>query len=395
MKIFHKESLEFYECELLFEAEDETGRKYIAVHDADFDTGCEYIVVPVLKNTLTEFKSGLTDLRSLMQSCQENVWYKSSIEVQSKDIDLIPQGSSILEGDVLPDRDFYVRRADTSTAARRFSIENGRPALAFTVSGTSETDAHEIPSSMLMQFVRRINEGLKQFVLEIYPTAKQDSYQLNMIAGPFPGSFGVLLASPIQTNMFGDNHIISAFEQLTSFINTNFESGSGDQEIERHNSEILREIKLTTQAIITAGTDVTVEWSAGRSGRSGTARISREGAKKIVDKLAKIKRITTSSVILEGRLDAINVTNRTWSIIAENDGKLSGGIRIDGPSLEGRTTGKRYRIVCDRTVDEMADDDVKPSLIATQIEELEEPLDDEVINTSANNPAREQLGFGV
>ena len=395
MRIFHKESLEFYECELLFEAEDETGRKYIAVHDADFDTGCEYIVVPVLRNSLTEFKSGLTDLRSLMQSCEENVWYKSSIEVQSKDINLIPQGSSIFEGDVLPDRDYYVRGADISTAARRFSTESGRPAFAFTVSGTTETDAHEIPSSMLMQFFRRINESLKQFVLEIYPAAERETYQLNMVASPIPSSFGVLLASPIQTNMFGDNHIISAFEQLTSFINTDFETDSSFQEIERHNSETLKEIKLTTQAIISTGTDVAVEWSAGRSGKSGTARISRDDARRIAEKLATIKRLTTSTVVLEGRLDAINVTYKTWSIITEDAGKQSGRIQNDGPNLEGRTTGKRYRIVCDQTIDEMADENVKPSLVATYIEELQEIADDEEIDTTGKKSEGEQLELGA
>ena len=395
MKIFHKESLEFYDCELLFEAEDETGRKYIAVHDADFDTGCEYIVVPVLKNRLTDFKAGLTDLRSLMQSCEENIWYKANIDVHSKDIDLVPQGSAIFEDDVLPDQDYYINRSDISTTARRFSIESGRPAFAFTVSGTSETDAHEIPSSTLMQFFRRINESLKQFVLERYPSAEQETYQLNMIASPIPSSFGILLASPIQTNMFGDNHIISAFEQLTSFINADFEADSGLQEIERHNSGTLKEIKLTTQAIISTGTDVMVEWSAGRSGKSGTARISKDGARRIAEKLSTITRLTTSTVILEGRLDAINVTQKTWSIIAEDAGKLSGRIQNDGPSLEGRTTGKRYRIVCEQTIDEMADENVKPSLVATHIEELQEFDHDEEIDMTGQKPEGEQLEFGT
>ena len=395
MKIFHKESLEIYECELLFEAEDETGRKYIAVHDADFDSGCEYIVVPVLKNRLTEFKAGLTDLRSLMQSCEEGGWYKANIDVHSEDIDLVPQASAIIEGDVLPEQGYYISRSDISTTARRFSIESGRPAFAFTVSGTSETDSHEISSSTLMQFFRRINESLKQFVLEIYPAAEQETYQLNMIASPIPGSFGVLLASPIQTNMFGDNHIISAFERLTSFINTDFEANSGLDEIEQHNSATLKEIKLTTQAIISTGTDVMVEWSAGRSGKSGTARISKNDARKIAEKLSTIKRLTTSTVILEGRLDAINVTYRTWSIITDDAGKLSGRIQNDGPSLDGRTTGKRYRIVCEQTIDEMADESVKPSLVANYIEELQEIADDEETDITARKSEGEQLEFGA
>lgn len=393
MKIFHKESLDFYECELLFEAEDETGRKYIAVHDADFDSGCEYVVVPVIKNTLTEFKAGLTDLRTLMLSCEENIWYKTYIEVSSQEIALILQESTILDGDVLPVQDYYISRSDISTTARRFSIENGRPAFAFAISGTSETDAHEIPSSTLMQFFRRINESLKQFVLELYPAAEPETYQLNMIASPNPSSFGVLLASPIQTNMFGDNHIISAFEQLTSLINADFEADSSLQEIERHSSATLKEIGRTTQTIISTGTDVTVEWSAGRVGKSGTARISNDDARKMAEKLSTIKRPITSTVILVGRLDAINVTYRSWSIITEDAGKLSGRIQGDGTSLEGRTTGKRYRIVCDQTIDEMADENVKPSLVAISIEGLEEISDDEGYFLAEEKSEGEQLEF--
>ncbi len=373
MNIIHKESLEYYECELLFEGEDETGRKYIALHDQDLETGCQYIVVPVSKNELTKFKAGRSDLRALMLSSGEDSWYRADILTDSTEITLVQQTSPITDGSILPDQGYYIGETDISTRASRFSIESGRPAIMLRVGGTPETDAHEMPFPFLLQLFGRLSTTLKQLVLQEDPTAKQETYQLNMIAGPLPGSVEMLLASRPQTDMFGETRIVSAFERLTEFINADFDADTFNQEIERHNSKTLKELERTTQAVISSGSNVMVEWSAGRSGRSGMAGLSKEKARTIADKLSSVSRIRTTTVVLEGRLDAINLTSRTWAIITEKDGRRSGKVGKDGPGLEGRTTGNRYRITCDQTIDEMADETVKPTLFATYIQELDEP----------------------
>ena len=169
MNIVHKQSLEYYECELLFEAEDDTGRKYLAVHDDDYETGCRYVIVPVNKNDLTDFKTSLIDLRTLMMSHDEQVWYRADISVDSTTITLTQQTSSISESGVLPEHGYFIEGIDTSTAARKFSIDTGRPAITVNVSGTLETDAHEIPAASLVQFYRRISDSLKQLVLQDNP----------------------------------------------------------------------------------------------------------------------------------------------------------------------------------------------------------------------------------
>ena len=232
-----------------------------------------------------------------------------------------------------------------------------------------------MPSTSLVQLFKRITDSLKQLVLQDNPKAQQQLHQLNVIAEPAPGSFEILMASPVRTDMFGQNHLVTAFDKLTSFINMDFDSPIGDEQFEPYNSKTLNELRLTTQALISSGTDMVLDWSAGRYGRSGTARMTNEGARKIATKLATVKRLKTTTVVLEGRLDAINVSNRSWSIITDTEGKRSGRVEKDGPTLEGRTTGERYRITCDQTVDEMADETVKPALIAQYIEELPGPED--------------------
>ena len=375
MNIVHKESLEYYDCELLFEAEDDTGRKYLAIHDDDYETGCRYVVVPVNKNSLTRFKAGLIDLRTIMMSHDEQLWYRTDINIDSTTITLTEQTSAISESDVLPEVDYFIGGLETSTSARRFAIDRGRPAIVVNVSGTVETDAHEIPSDSLLRIFGRITASLKQLVLQDNPKAQQRVHQLNMVAGPAPGSFEILMASPVQTGMLGQDDLVTAFEKLTAFINTDFDNQIGDAEFELYNSKTLKEFQRTTQAVISSGTDMAIDWSAGRSGKSGTAKMTNEEARKIASKLATVKRLKTTTIVLEGRLDAINVSSRSWSIVTDTEGKRSGRIEKDGPTLEGRTTGARYRITCDQTVDEMADETVKPTFIARDIQELRGPED--------------------
>ena len=56
MNVKYLESILYYDCELLFEAADTTGQRYIAVHDRDCESGCEYIVAPASRDNMAAFK---------------------------------------------------------------------------------------------------------------------------------------------------------------------------------------------------------------------------------------------------------------------------------------------------------------------------------------------------
>ena len=55
MKIKHEETLLIYDCELLFQANDQEGQTYIVSHVADCDGECEYIAVPVTRHSLSNY----------------------------------------------------------------------------------------------------------------------------------------------------------------------------------------------------------------------------------------------------------------------------------------------------------------------------------------------------
>ena len=58
MNVAYQDSILYNDCELIFEAADETGRRYIAVHTGDYETGCEYLIAPASPESLIAFKNG-------------------------------------------------------------------------------------------------------------------------------------------------------------------------------------------------------------------------------------------------------------------------------------------------------------------------------------------------
>ena len=112
MKVAFKESILYYDCELLVEAEDETGRRYIAVHDDDCQAGCEYVVVPATPENLTTFKAGGIGLRDLLLASPDGEWYTTEPGGDADEIPLTRQPTRITDRHDLLKGDYYVAATD-------------------------------------------------------------------------------------------------------------------------------------------------------------------------------------------------------------------------------------------------------------------------------------------
>ena len=116
MKVAFKESILYNDCELLFEAEDETGRRYIALHEDDYQTGCEYIMAPATHEDLTAFKAGQIGLRSLLLASPNGEWYTTKMGVDTDGITLTRQPTPITDHPDLLDGDYYVTIVNSGQA---------------------------------------------------------------------------------------------------------------------------------------------------------------------------------------------------------------------------------------------------------------------------------------
>ena len=108
MNIAYRRSLLYYDCELIFEAADDAGRKYLAVHNAETPAGCEYAVVLVSPPELAQLKAGQQDLRSLMLTAPSGKRYTTGSYGNSDAFVLAVQPTPVTMCASLPDAGYYV-----------------------------------------------------------------------------------------------------------------------------------------------------------------------------------------------------------------------------------------------------------------------------------------------
>ena len=111
MIVIHTETLQFYDCDILFVAEDRHGRKYIGIHTGECDTGSEYKIIPIEDKALIEFKSEQIDLRSLIINAPYyGDWYKSKNGTETDKIELLKQESRLEITEDMPEDGYYLLR---------------------------------------------------------------------------------------------------------------------------------------------------------------------------------------------------------------------------------------------------------------------------------------------
>lgn len=114
MIVKYLESILYYDCELLFEAADAAGQRYIAVHDRDYESGCEYIVAPTDLENLAAFKAGQIGLRRLLQAVPRGAWYTARLNANTDmgtdtgEINLTPQPTQLADASNLLTADYYI-----------------------------------------------------------------------------------------------------------------------------------------------------------------------------------------------------------------------------------------------------------------------------------------------
>ena len=107
MKIKQGETLLFYDCELLFEAQDSQGQTYMVSHTVEYNKECEYIAVPVEDRSLSEFKAGHIDLRDLMLAGSRKAWYSAKATGKPGELALERQETQLAESPELPTAGFH------------------------------------------------------------------------------------------------------------------------------------------------------------------------------------------------------------------------------------------------------------------------------------------------
>ena len=107
MKIKQGETLLVYDCELLFQAQDQKGYTYMVSHAGQCSTECHYIAVPVDETHLSQYRAGHMDLRDLMLARGRKIWYSARATGNPGELALEQQKGRLSESEDLPMKGFH------------------------------------------------------------------------------------------------------------------------------------------------------------------------------------------------------------------------------------------------------------------------------------------------
>ena len=111
LEICHTRTLDYYDGVQLFEARDPIGRNYVA---ALVDVGGvfdRYLVVSCEPEELRKLRTGVTDLRSLMERYARHGWYFADVANISEPFSVIPQEGSVIPDEFLPGSGLFLEEA--------------------------------------------------------------------------------------------------------------------------------------------------------------------------------------------------------------------------------------------------------------------------------------------
>lgn len=108
------------DCDLIFAAEDDQGKRYIALHSDDIPGACQYAVIPASKTALESFAKGKMDLRSLMVEKGEQEWYLTALNHSTGEGKSQRQPTPISKSGYLPKAGYhpYPNRKDVTEHER-------------------------------------------------------------------------------------------------------------------------------------------------------------------------------------------------------------------------------------------------------------------------------------
>ncbi len=198
--ILYKDTLDYYDGILIFEARDPLGGHYIASHIDEVDGLDRYAVIGVAPDSLRRFRAGLLDLRSLMLEMPDGQWYiaRPTADVDTP-IDLEPQTGRLEDTNYLPEPGLVLYDDFVDDLALQEARSRRNTVLEFSAEPPEAADDHRMRVDTLVGLLTRIQDMVKysyQSALQdrsSKSSAAPDGYLMDVVVPAAPGSFRVIL----------------------------------------------------------------------------------------------------------------------------------------------------------------------------------------------------------
>lgn len=354
--IRHTNTLFYYDGLQIFEARDAIGGHYIAVMIESKDTHDRYLVTGVAPERLRQFRSGTLDLRSLLVESDEEEWYLATIIAGlDKPLELSQQRTSLTESGFLPDGGFVLHQHPADKSVLKEARERNNLVLEMATEPPEATTEHRIRTNtlagLLIHVQTMVKHAYRKAMKEKSPRHRQpDEEMMDVVVPAASGSFRVILEAANLPDLFGDNNLKFALQQIDMLFSHTGNPQDTLATISKHRGHLAGSYLKLLRFLVDHKTGLRYSWAEPNSEQPNNHAVSEAEAGHLIDVLANVTNLGSESVTLEGNFESFNRASGAWGLLT-NEGKFFGKVKEEGPSLDGLEVGGHYTFYCDEEIE--------------------------------------------
>ena len=339
----------------MFAGEDPIGGHYVGMIVNTVGAVDRYLVTGVSPDMLRLFRSGAIDLRTLFLRTPDEEWFITRAEGSpGEPLVLEPQSGSLLATDFLPEEGFVLEDVAADDLALQQARERGNVVFEFSAEPPETAFGHRIRATTLAGLLNHlqivVKHAYRNAVRDLPKSVREqidttDGHLMDVVVPAAAGSYRVILEPARPPDLFGSGELIRALRRMDEvFYSANYPNAAQEM-LQPHRGHLAGSYINLMQFLSDHKTGLRYGWADPAFSEAQHGGVSGVVARQLAQSLSGITSLTTETVRLVGAFVRVNLQTGNWGLLTE-DGRKTGRVSNNGPSLEGLITNKRYQFDC-------------------------------------------------
>ena len=363
--IVHHSTLFYYDGPHVFEARDAIGGHYIAVmvgselpdaaENAMRGQGERCLVAGVAPDRLRLFRSGAIDLRSLLRESVPDEHYLAAVDSAiDQPLRLERLATPLVDSEFLPDPGFLLYDRPADDHVLREARERNNFVIGLVTEPPEAVSRHRIHVNTLAGILNRVQALVKYACRAAIGTGchRQVDDMLDVVVPASAGSFQVILEASNLPDLFGDHDLGRALPRVDLLFENTANADATIAVVKENRGHLAGAYLKLLRFLVQSETSLRYSWAEPTFDRPITHSVSQSDAGRLVEVLSTVDKLASEKITVEGTFERFNRGSGTWGLLTE-EGRRTGKIASDGPSLDGLKVGGRYRFHCEEEIEEI------------------------------------------
>ena len=361
--IVHYSTLFYYDGPQVFEARDAIGGHYIAVMvgseppdaagNAMRGQGERYLVAGVAPDRLRLFRSGAIDLRSLLLESVPDERYLAAVDSAiDQPLGLEKLTMPLSDSGFLPDPGFLLYDGPAEDHVLKEARERNNFVIELVTEPPEAASRNRIRVNTLAGILNHV-QALVTYARQAATGTgrrRQTHDMLDVVVPASAGSFKVLLEASNLPDPLGDHNLGRVFPRVDLLFENTANAGATLAVVKENRGHLAGAYLKLLRFLAQSGTGLRYSWAEPAFDRPVTRSVSQVDAGRLAKVLSTVGKLASEKVTVEGTLERFNRGSGAWGLFTD-EGRRTGKIASDGPSLDGLQVGGRYRFHCEEETD--------------------------------------------